>query len=69
MTNMLSSLMEKIYNIKEQADNIQRVKNVKKEPKRTARNIKKKKNTLTEIKNALKVLSVDWAQLRKDSLN
>lgn len=43
MTNMLSSLMEKIYNIKEQADNIQRVKNVKKEPKRTARKIKKKK--------------------------
>lgn len=31
--------------------------------------LKRKKNTLTEIKNALKVLSVDWAQLRKDSLN
>ena len=57
MINMLRSLVDKVDNMREQAVNISKERNSKKQPKRSARD----QNIVTEMKN-----SFDWLISRLD---
>lgn len=60
---MLRTLMGKVHNVQEQMSNVSREMKTKNQKK-----MLEIKNIVTEMKNALMGLSVNWIQPRKDSV-